>query len=79
MTSGEPSVTSEATCVPKFLTRKQAAAFLQAEGYPVPASTLATMATRGGGPAYSLFGRHALYAKEQLLEWAQSKALQIAA
>jgi hypothetical protein len=34
-----------------LLTRRQLAAALGAAGYPVAASTLNTMVTRGGGPA----------------------------
>ena len=43
-----------------LLTRREAAAFLRGQGFPVAEATLATKATRGGGPAYSLFSGRAL-------------------
>jgi hypothetical protein len=54
------------------LTRERTAAALTALGYPVSARTLATKATRGGGPPYSLFGQRAMYRWGDALEWAQS-------
>ena len=39
------------------LRRKEAADALRAAGFPVSDKTLATKATRGGGPPYALFGR----------------------
>jgi hypothetical protein len=46
---------------------------LTAAGYPVKAATLATKATRGGGPAYRLFGTKPLYRWGDALAWAQSR------
>jgi hypothetical protein len=54
------------------LTRERTAAALTALGYPVSARTLATKATRGGGPPYSLFGQRAMYRWGDALEWARS-------
>jgi hypothetical protein len=56
-----------------LLTRDQTAAALTAAGFPVKAKTLATMVTRGGGPAYRRFGPRALYRWSTALEWAQSR------
>lgn len=43
-----------------------------AAGYPVAHATLATKATRGGGPPYRLFSSRALYRWADALEWAQT-------
>jgi hypothetical protein len=54
------------------LTREAVAAALTAVGYPISPRTLSTKATRGGGPAYALFGGRALYRWGDALEWARS-------
>jgi hypothetical protein len=46
---------------------------LTAEGYPTRTATLATMATRGGGPPYELFGRIPLYTWGDALDWANGR------
>jgi len=56
-----------------LLTRKTAAAALNAVGYPVAEKTLATKATRGGGPPFCKFGPRALYRWGDLLDWARSR------
>lgn len=56
-----------------LLTRKAAAAVLNAAGYPVAEKTLATKATRGGGPPFAKFGPRALYRWSDALRWAQSR------
>jgi len=56
-----------------LLTRERTAAALTAAGYPVATKTLATKATRGGGPPYSLFSGRALYRWGEALEWARSQ------
>jgi hypothetical protein len=56
-----------------LLTRDQTAAALTAEGFPVKPKTLATKATRGGGPPYRLFGTRPLYRWGDALAWAQSR------
>ena len=56
-----------------LLTRRQTAAALSAEGFPVAESTLATKATRGGGPPFRLFGRVPLYRWGNSLEWARGQ------
>ena len=57
----------------KLLTRDAVAAALTAAGFPFSAATLATKATRGGGPPYQLFGRRPLYEWGPSLEWARSR------
>jgi hypothetical protein len=56
-----------------LLTRKQLAAALGEAGYPVAASTLNTMATRGGGPPYQKFGSRPLYRWGGAVKWAQAR------
>ena len=46
---------------------------LTAAGYPVSPATLATKATRGGGPPYRLFGRKPLYRWGDALTWARGR------
>ena len=55
------------------LIRKATAEALTNVGYPVACSTLATKATRGGGPPYSLFSGRALYRWSDALAWAQGQ------
>jgi hypothetical protein len=55
------------------LRRKEAADALRAAGFPVSDKTLATKATRCGGPPYALFGRVPLYTWSDCLNWAQSR------
>jgi hypothetical protein len=54
-------------------TRQQIAKALTEAGYPVATGTLATKATRGGGPPYQLFGRKPLYRWGDALAWAQGR------
>jgi hypothetical protein len=54
------------------MTRERTAAALTAAGFPISPRTLATMASRGGGPPYALFCGRALYRWGDALEWAQS-------
>ena len=56
-----------------LLTRDMAATALTEAGYPVKAKTLATKATRGGGPPYRLFGVRPLYRWADTLAWAQER------
>jgi hypothetical protein len=56
-----------------LLRRKAVAEALTAAGYPVTESTLATKATRGGGPSFRLFGRVPLYRWGDALAWAEGK------
>ncbi len=54
-----------------LLTRRDTAAALRAAGFPVAEKTLATKATRGGGPPYRTFGPRALYRWGDALAWAK--------
>jgi hypothetical protein len=56
-----------------LLTRKETAAALQESGFPIVASTLATKATRGGGPPFRIFGWRALYRWGDTIEWARKR------
>jgi hypothetical protein len=56
-----------------LLTRDATAAALTAIGFPVAPKTLATKATRGGGPPFRRFGARPLYRWGDALEWAQSR------
>jgi hypothetical protein len=44
-----------------LLTRNDTAAALTAAGFPISPATLATKASRGGGPAFRKFGPKPLY------------------
>ncbi len=55
------------------LTRDQLAAALNDAGYPVKAKTLATKATRGGGPPFRHFGPRVLYCWGDALAWAEGR------
>jgi hypothetical protein len=56
-----------------LLTRDRTAEALTEAGYPIKAKTLATKATRGGGPPFRKFGSRALYRWDDALAWAQSR------
>jgi hypothetical protein len=56
-----------------LLTRHAAAEALTAAGYPVARATLATRASRGGGPPFRRFGRVPLYRWGDLLDWAEAR------
>ena len=56
-----------------LLTRGRTAEALTEAGFPVRAKTLATKATRGGGPPYRKFGRRVLYRWGDALAWAEGR------
>jgi hypothetical protein len=56
-----------------LLTREQTAQALTEAGFPVKAKTLATKATRGGGPPYCKFGLRVLYRWGDALAWAEGR------
>lgn len=59
---------------PNELLRRQALAQALTEaGFPTAPATLATKATRGGGPPFRLYGRIPLYRWGDALEWAESR------
>lgn len=55
------------------LTRSETAEALSAIGFKTTKATLATKATRGGGPVYQLFGKKPVYRWADALDWAHSK------
>jgi hypothetical protein len=55
-----------------LLTRAELAAALTKAGYPITTATLATKATRGGGPPFQRWGPRRLYRWGNGLTWAQS-------
>jgi hypothetical protein len=77
--SGTPSregtsiLRPEALDASALLRRHAVASALSAAGYPVSATTLATQASRGGGPPYRLFGRIPLYRWGDALSWAEGR------
>jgi len=56
-----------------LLTREQTSEALKEAGYPVEPSTLATKASRGGGPSFHKFGARVLYRWGDALAWARSR------
>jgi hypothetical protein len=56
-----------------LLTREQVSDALKELGFPMENSTLATKATRGGGPPFHKFGARVLYRWSEALAWAQSR------
>lgn len=58
-----------------LLSRKDTAKALTAAGFPIARQTLATKATRGGGPPYSLFLGRVLYRWGDALAWAHGSLI----
>ena len=58
---------------PEYLTRKEAAAYLQKKCLKISDATLATLASRGGGPLYTKFGQRCLYTPQWLDQWVESR------
>jgi hypothetical protein len=52
-----------------FLTRFQVSEALEACGIPLSYDTLATKATRGGGPPFRIFGKSAIYQWCDVVAW----------
>jgi hypothetical protein len=57
----------------RLLLRREAAEFLTRVGYRTAASTLAKLASVGGGPPFRSFGRRPLYHPSDLIAWAQAR------
>jgi hypothetical protein len=57
----------------QLLTRDGVAAALTAAGFPIKPKTLATKASRGGGPPYRRFGTKPLYRWRDALAWAEAR------
>jgi hypothetical protein len=56
-----------------LLTREATASALTEAGFPTSPATLATKASRGGGPAFRKFGPRPLYRWGDAIEWAQTR------
>ena len=56
-----------------LLTRHEAALALTANGFPTSAATLATRATRGGGPPFHRYGPRVLYRWADAIGWAEGR------
>jgi hypothetical protein len=56
-----------------LLRRHALAQALTEAGFPTAPATLATKATRGGGPPFRLYGRIPLYRWGDALAWAESR------
>lgn len=56
-----------------LLTRHSASEALTRAGFPISPATLATYASRGGGPTMRHFGRRPLYKWADCLEWARGR------
>jgi hypothetical protein len=56
-----------------LLTRDRLAEALTEAGFPTKAKTLATKASRGGGPPYRKFGPRAIYTWGEGLQWARER------
>jgi hypothetical protein len=56
-----------------LLRRQPLAEALTQAGFPTAAATLATKATRGGGPPFRLYGRIPLYRWGDALDWAKGR------
>ena len=56
-----------------LLRRRPLAEALSKVGYPVSEATLATKATRGGGPPFQRFGSIPLYRWRDALAWAEGR------
>lgn len=57
----------------KYLTRGEAAEYVQAKGLRCAKGTLSTMATNGGGPFYRVFGNRSCYSPNDLDLWIESR------
>lgn len=56
-----------------LLTRDMTAVALTEAGYPIKSRTLATKASRGGGPPFQKFGSRPLYRWSDAVAWAESQ------
>ena len=57
-----------------LLDRTQAAMALTSHGYRISAATLATLASRGGGPEFERYGPSGLYQWGNTLDWAKNRS-----
>jgi hypothetical protein len=73
MRAADFSCTQPLPSADTLLTREATSNALTRAGFRVAPKTLATMATRGGGPPYRRFSSRALYRWGDVLDWAQSR------
>ncbi len=73
LTLSSPALDLRSLDPDSFLTRDQAAEALTEAGFPTSPATLATKATRGGGPKFAKWGARAVYRVRDLLDWAEGK------
>lgn len=62
---------------PIRLTRQELAEALTKAGYPISKATLATKASRGGGPVFQRFGNRVLYDLDKALAWARTQLVDV--
>ena len=77
--SSETRLTLDSIPADTFLTRPKLAQALNTCGIPCSPKTLASDASRGGGPPYHRFGRIVLYRWGDAVDWAIAKMGQPAA
>jgi hypothetical protein len=56
-----------------LLSRRDVARALTDQGYKTSEATLATLASRGGGPPFQKFGQRAVYRWGNALAWAEAR------
>jgi hypothetical protein len=56
-----------------YLTRIEAAEFIELHGLPCSPRTLTKLACVGGGPNYRRYGRNAIYTEVDLEAWMEEK------
>lgn len=56
-----------------IINRVRAAEELTRLGYPTSKASLATLASRGGGPPYRIYSKTAIYTWREVLEWARAR------
>ena len=56
-----------------LLSRKDAAELLTRMGFKTSPATLATKASRGGGPTFQCWGKKPLYRPDDLIKWATAR------
>lgn len=57
----------------EYLNRRDAAAYVRNQGFPCAPSTLAKLATIGGGPKFRKFSRNVVYSPIDLDDWILSR------
>jgi hypothetical protein len=64
----------ETTGDPRKYRRREAAAYIRGKhNVPCTEATLATLASRGGGPSFYLFGRIPIYTDQGLDSWVKER------